>query len=108
MIEKVGWCCVSSASSSICLPTPPSIPSTKMRIYLPTLLFVVAAATGQAEIFYAGVAESGGEFGVWSPDGKLGAGLPGEFGVDYRFIDRKGVDVFVDVNKVSFVPGPLS
>lgn len=51
-----------------------------------------------ATIYYAGVAESSGEFGAY---GVKGTGLPGAFGVDYAFIDQKGVDVMVDEHKVS-------
>ncbi|ORX97100.1 glycoside hydrolase family 5 protein [Clohesyomyces aquaticus] len=58
-------------------------------------------AFASAKIFYAGVAESSGEFGVWSQDKVKGTGLPGRFGVDYSFIDKKGIDVYVDQNKVN-------
>ncbi|EPE29894.1 (Trans)glycosidase [Glarea lozoyensis ATCC 20868] len=61
------------------------------------LLAVKASAT----IFYAGVAESGGEFGVYSATAQQGYGLPGVFGQDYSFIDKKGIDVYVDKNKVN-------
>ncbi|KAI0024560.1 endoglucanase 1 [Xylariomycetidae sp. FL0641] len=54
--------------------------------------------TASATIYYAGVAESGGEFGVY---GDPGQGLPGAFGVDYKFIDEAGVDVYVDENHVN-------
>lgn len=37
------------------------------------------------KILYAGVNESGGEFGAF---GAKGQGLPGEFGVDYAFINE--------------------
>lgn len=30
-----------------------------------------------------------------------GTGLPGTFGVDYAFINKSAIDVFVDQNKVS-------
>jgi endoglucanase len=52
-------------------------------------------------IYYAGVAESGGEFGVWSATSTKGTGLPGRFGVEYAFINEKTVDVFVDQHKVN-------
>jgi len=42
------------------------------------------AASAAAKIFYAGVAESGGEFGVYSPTATNGTGLPGRFGVDCK------------------------
>jgi endoglucanase len=56
------------------------------------------ATSVKATIYYAGVAESGGEFGVY---GTVGTGLPGRFGVDYSFISTAGVDVYVDQNKVN-------
>ncbi|KAF2709219.1 glycoside hydrolase family 5 protein [Pleomassaria siparia CBS 279.74] len=65
-----------------------------------TTLAAFAAVTS-ATIFYAGVAESSGEFGVWSPTSEKGFGLPGRFGVDYSFIDKKGIDVHVDQNKIN-------
>ncbi|CZR59045.1 probable Endoglucanase 1 [Phialocephala subalpina] len=54
-----------------------------------------------ATIYYAGVAESSGEFGVWSATSTPGTGLPGRFGVDYAFINTSAIDVFVDQNKVN-------
>jgi endoglucanase len=82
------------------------------------------AAQASATIYYAGVAESSGEFGVYSTSilsimrscreelrlltwTKLGAtstpgtGLPGRFGVDYAFINKSAIDVYVDQNKAS-------
>jgi len=59
------------------------------------------AATASAAIFYAGVAESGGEFGVFSPTATVGTGLPGRFGVDYAFINESTVDIFVDENGIN-------
>lgn len=56
-----------------------------------------------ATIYYAGVAESSGEFGVWSATSAKGTGLPGRFGVDYSFISNSGIDVMVDKNKVSVI-----
>jgi len=49
-------------------------------------------------IIYVGVNESGGEFGVF---GQKGQGLPGRFGVDYAFINKSTVDIFVDQEKVN-------
>lgn len=54
-----------------------------------------------ATIYYAGVAQSSGEFGVWSATQTKGTGLPGRFGVDYAFISNSGVDVMTDQNKVN-------
>lgn len=68
-----------------------------MRSLLVTLSLALQAA---ATIRYAGVAESGGEFGVWSGTGEL-VGLPGTFGQTYAFIDEAGVDTYVDENKVN-------
>ncbi|OTB01754.1 glycoside hydrolase family 5 protein [Hypoxylon sp. CI-4A] len=59
------------------------------------------ASTASATIYYAGVAESGGEFGVWSADAIKGTGLPGTFGVEYQFIDKAGIDVHVDQNHLN-------
>ncbi len=32
-----------------------------------------------------------------------GTGLPGKFGTDYAFIDKKGIDVYVDQHKVGYI-----
>jgi endoglucanase len=53
-------------------------------------------------IYFAGVAESGGEFGVWSQSKTVGTGLPGTFGREYAFIGESGVDTFVDKHKARF------
>ncbi|KAF2204521.1 putative endoglucanase 1 [Delitschia confertaspora ATCC 74209] len=71
-------------------------------MFLNTLTSVAAfVAVASAKVFYAGVAESSGEFGVYSQTKQKGFGLPGRFGVDYQFIDQKGIDVYVDQNKVN-------
>lgn len=44
-----------------------------------------------ATIFYAGVDESGGEFGVY---GVKGQGLPGRFNVDYSFLNASTVPIW--------------
>lgn len=54
----------------------------------------------QATIYYAGVSESSGEFGVYGTNGQ---GLPGTFGVDYEFINTSAVDIYVDQNKVRWL-----
>lgn len=78
------------------------------------------AAKASATIYYAGVAESGGEFSVYSmlrgrrqlwdensywrragDSGEVGFGLPGRFGVDYQFIDEDAIDIYVDENQVN-------
>ncbi|KAL5328087.1 hypothetical protein ACEPPN_005795 [Leptodophora sp. 'Broadleaf-Isolate-01'] len=59
------------------------------------------AAKAAATIFYAGVAESGGEFGVWSATSTPGTGLPGRLGVEYQFINKAAIDVYVDQNKIN-------
>jgi len=64
-----------------------------------TLLLSVTSVT--ATIFYAGVAESSGEFGVYSSNAINGTGLPGRFGVDYSFITESAIDVYVDQNKIN-------
>ncbi|KAG6811231.1 hypothetical protein H0H92_008448 [Tricholoma furcatifolium] len=66
------------------------------------LLLLAAACTAQAKILYAGVNESGGEFGVYSSVDTPGYGLPGTFGVDYAFINKSTVDIFVDDEKINF------
>ena len=83
---------------------------------------LVAKAT--ATIYYAGVAESGGEFGVlstlppspikaqnWFLSGSTatpGTGLPGTFGVDYEFINKSAIDIYVDQNHVQPPPPQIS
>lgn len=71
----------------------------KMKYLSTGLLPFISSAS--ATIFYAGVAESGGEFGVWSADATPGTGLPGTFGVDYAFISEEAVDVHVDENHLN-------
>ena len=63
-------------------------------------LLLSITASASAEILFAGVAESSGEFGLYSDDGTPGTGLPGEFGTDYAFIDEGAVDIFIDEHKV--------
>jgi len=60
------------------------------------LLLYVSFAVGK--ILYAGVNESGGEFGAY---GAKGQGLPGRFGVDYAFINKTTIDIFVDQEKIN-------
>lgn len=60
-----------------------------------TLLFLSAAWRASAAIYYAGVAESGGEFGLYIDNGQP-VGLPGQFGSSYAFADPDTVDIFVD------------
>jgi len=55
---------------------------------------VLSAACASAKILYAGVNESGGEFGLGNVNGTI-IGLPGEFGVDYAFINKTTVAQFV-------------
>ncbi|KAF8198476.1 endoglucanase 1 [Pholiota molesta] len=59
------------------------------------------ATTAWAKIIFAGVNESGGEFGVFAP-GQVGFGLPGRFGQDFSFINKTTVDIFVDQEKINF------
>lgn len=70
---------------------------------LPKALITSASLIAQtaATIYYAGVAESGGEFGVYSATATVGTGLPGRFGVDYEFINKSAVDIYVDQNKIN-------
>ena len=39
--------------------------------------------------------------GVWSSTATPGTGQPGTSGVDYAFINKSAIDVYVDQNKVS-------
>ncbi|TGJ78512.1 hypothetical protein E0Z10_g10257 [Xylaria hypoxylon] len=55
-------------------------------------------AGASATIYYAGVAESGGEFGAY---GTPGTGIPGTFGRDYQFISEAGIDTHVDQNQLN-------
>jgi endoglucanase len=79
-------------------------------------LVSLLAAKAAATIWYAGVAESGGEFAVWSmyrrvqlqtftdfpgPDASP-VGLPGRLGVEYAFISKPAIDIYVDQNKVNW------
>jgi endoglucanase len=68
-----------------------------MLSILSTLLLALPAS---ATIFYAGVAEAGGEFGAYSGTGEI-VGIPGTFGKDYAFIDKSTVDIFVDEQKIN-------
>ncbi|KAF2179216.1 glycoside hydrolase family 5 protein [Zopfia rhizophila CBS 207.26] len=70
---------------------------------LKSLSVAAFATVASAKIFYAGVAQSSGEFGVYSQTKQKGFGLPGRFGVDYAFIDKKGIDIYVDQNKVNLL-----
>jgi len=63
-----------------------------------TLLFAASAA---AKIYYAGVAESGGEFGVYSSTATKGTGLPGTFGVDYAFLNASTVKIWQQQNHIN-------
>jgi endoglucanase len=72
----------------------------QLRLVLKSAIAVVAiAGYVGATILYAGVNESGGEFGVF---GTPGTGLPGEFGVTYDFITESTVDTFVGTNQINF------
>ncbi|KAL0063353.1 hypothetical protein AAF712_009748 [Marasmius tenuissimus] len=59
--------------------------------FLLSILTLAGAIHGK--IIYAGVNESGGEFGSQN--------LPGAFGIDYAFINKSAVDVFVDQEKIN-------
>ncbi|KAH8173644.1 cellulase (glycosyl hydrolase family 5) domain-containing protein [Sarocladium implicatum] len=60
------------------------------------LLLLSAALKASATIYYAGVAESGGEFGLYVNQNGESVGLPGRFGSDYAFANPDTVDIFVD------------
>jgi hypothetical protein len=70
-----------------------------MRVHLSSQLLLAAAAT--ATILYAGVNESGGEFGVYSANATKGTGLPGTFGVEYAFINTSTVDIYAQQDKIN-------
>lgn len=70
-----------------------------MKCSILSSLLIVAQAS--ATIFYAGVAESGGEFGVFSATATPGTGLPGTFGQTYAFINETAVDIFVEDNGIN-------
>ncbi|KAI1355881.1 glycoside hydrolase family 5 protein [Xylaria sp. FL0043] len=63
-----------------------------------TALLAPLLTSASATIYYAGVAESGGEFGAY---GTPGTGIPGVFGKDYQFINEAGVDTHVDQNHLN-------
>jgi len=70
---------------------------------LPLLALTAFTPFSSATIFFAGIAQSGGEFGAWSPTAQVGTGLPGRFGVEYSFISTTGVDVMVDTHRVNLM-----
>src|SRR5687768_12633754 len=59
-------------------------------------LLLPAALRASAAIYYAGVAELGGEFGLYINENGDKLGLPGRFNADYAFANPDTVDVFVD------------
>ncbi|VBB75808.1 Putative Glycoside Hydrolase Family 5 [Podospora comata] len=69
--------------------------------FSPTLAALAALPATSATIYFAGVAQSSGEFGAWSPTQTRGTGLPGRFGVDYAFISTSGVDTMIESHKVN-------
>ena len=62
---------------------------------------LLLAASASAKIYYAGVAEAGGEFGVYSSTATPGTGLPGTFGVDYAFLNASTVNIWINENKIN-------
>ncbi|RDB15906.1 Endoglucanase 1 [Hypsizygus marmoreus] len=70
--------------------------------FLKLVAFSLSASVAHAKILYAGINESGGEFGVFAPVDMPGFGLPGRFGVDYAFINKTTVDIFVDRENINF------
>ncbi|KAH8797977.1 cellulase-domain-containing protein [Flagelloscypha sp. PMI_526] len=69
-----------------------------------TVLAVIAAGimmSAHGKIIYAGINESGGEFGLWSSTSTPGTGLPGRFGADYAFINKTTVDIYVQADKIN-------
>ncbi|KAK7029442.1 hypothetical protein VNI00_014576 [Paramarasmius palmivorus] len=56
-------------------------------------LLVSLSVSTWSKIIYAGVNESGGEFASQN--------LPGQFGVDYAFINKTAVDIFTDQEQIN-------
>jgi endoglucanase len=65
------------------------------------LILLSSALGASAAIFYAGVAESGGEFGLYIDGSGESRGLPGRFGSDYAFANPETVDTFVDEHEIN-------
>lgn len=59
------------------------------------------AASSSATIYYAGVAESGGEFGAYSSTAVNGTGLPGTFNKDYAFLNTATLDTWITQNGIN-------
>ncbi|KAK0391522.1 hypothetical protein NLU13_1022 [Sarocladium strictum] len=59
-------------------------------------LLLSGALRASASIYYAGVAESGGEFGLYIDENGDKLGIPGRFDADYAFANPNTVDTFVD------------
>jgi len=70
-----------------------------MHVSLASVATLVSSVS--ATIYYAGVAESGGEFGVYSSTATKGTGLPGRFNVDYAFLNASTVPIWVKQNKIN-------
>ncbi|KAL5525491.1 hypothetical protein ACEPAG_6827 [Sanghuangporus baumii] len=64
-------------------------------------LALCVGSLAYAKILYAGVNESGGEFGVFSSNATKGFGLPGRFGVNFAFINTTTVDTFIDQEQIN-------
>ncbi|KAH7303555.1 endoglucanase 1 [Stachybotrys elegans] len=64
-------------------------------------LLLSCALGASATIFYAGVAESGGEFGLWIDGSGQSIGLPGRFGSEYAFANPETVDILVDEHEIN-------
>lgn len=62
-----------------------------MRVSTIISSLAILATRATATIYYAGIDESGGEFGVY---GTKGQGLPGRFGVDYAFLNASTVPIW--------------
>jgi len=62
---------------------------------------VALVASAASRILYAGVDESGGEFGVYSSTGTIGTGLPGTYGQTYAFANTSTIDIYIDQNRIN-------
>ena len=95
------WCPYIRHNSNNCPGAASFTSSCSSKMISAFSLTLPLVAVASAKIFYADVTEISGEFGVWSSTATPGTGLPGTFGVDYAFINKSAIDIYVDQNGVS-------